>query len=73
MLNIFFSPSDFFFRFPPLFDLPHLKRVLAKMAAVQHLVLKGNYRNPSKHICLIPVGFWVGNKFKLCVNLMRIK
>lgn len=43
------------------------------MAAAQHLVLKENYKNPSKHICLIPVGFWVGNKFKLCVNLMRIK
>lgn len=72
MLNNFFS-IDFFFKFPSLFNLPHLASVFSKMAAVQHLVLKGNYRNPSKHICLIPVGFWVENKFKLCVNLMRIK
>lgn len=71
MLKISF-PIDFFFRFPFLFNLPHLASVSTKMAAVQHLDLK-SYRNPSKHICLIPVGFWVGNKFKLWVNLMRAK
>lgn len=71
MLNIGFSQlissSDF------LPSLPHAASVFTKMAAVQHLDLKGNYKNPPKHICLIPVGFWVGNEFKLSVNLMRIK